>query len=485
MNEQMTGLASLGRYEDNRIAHVADGEMIIPPLSISLATKRQIFRDMLNQGINPANYIVGSSMGINPNSGLPEFFLKKLVKKIIKPVKKLVKAQVGLVKKVVKSKAFRKLAPIAANFIPIPGVGPLAAMAIRGAIGGVASGGGIKGALLGAAMGAAGGAAGGLKPGMSPVVAAGTKITPANYFKATSFGSNPFTKIKDAFAKIKSGGLRNIFGGLKDMKSSFAALKSGGSGGITSLGAGSNNPLLQMASSSLGGSSNPLVAFATQRMGQSSNPLVKLAGQYLERKASSKAQDSFNPMLQYASYGNPMMMYASTPATLVAANPSGMTREELLEEQDRINRAQFGLAGGMGGLAGLTSYFAARDVEKNPLVDIRENIRPDLRPAPVYGQGGFDLGFRGYAEGGEVLDMRDGGESEGPGTGTSDDIPAMLSDGEFVMTASANKGVGGYKISKSKGVVSLTPSGKPDRKKGARNMMNLMKTFEKYNEANA
>ena len=214
------------------------------------------------------------------------------------------------------------------------------------------------------------------------------------------------------------------------MKSSFAALKSGGSGGITSLGAGSNNPLLQIASSSLGGLSNPLVAFATQRMGQSSNPLVKLAGQYLERKASSKAQDSFNPMLQYASYGNPMMMYAVTPATLVAANPSGMTREELLEEQDRINRAQFGLAGGLGGLAGLTSYYAARDVEKNPLVDIRENIRPDLRPLRIWSV--FDLGFRGYAEGGEVLDMRDGGESEGPGTGTSDDIPAMLSDGELL-----------------------------------------------------
>ena len=81
--------------------------------------------------------------------------------------------------------------------------------------------------------------------------------------------------------------------------------------------------------------------------------------------------------------------------------------------------------------------------------------------------------------------MRDGGESEGLGTGTSDDIPAMLSDGEFVMTASANKGLGGYKINKSKGVVSLTPSGKPDRKKGANNMMNLMKTFEKYNEGYA
>ena len=54
MNEQITGLASLGRFEDNKIAHVADGEMVIPPLAISLATKRQIFKDMLDAGINIA-----------------------------------------------------------------------------------------------------------------------------------------------------------------------------------------------------------------------------------------------------------------------------------------------------------------------------------------------------------------------------------------------------------------------------------------------
>ena len=41
------------------------------------------------------------------------------------------------------------------------------------------------------------------------------------------------------------------------------------------------------------------------------------------------------------------------------------------------------------------------------------------------------------------MDLRQGGESEGPGTGTSDDIPAMLSDGEFVMTAKAVRGAGG------------------------------------------
>lgn len=36
-----------------------------------------------------------------------------------------------------------------------------------------------------------------------------------------------------------------------------------------------------------------------------------------------------------------------------------------------------------------------------------------------------------------------GGEVNGPGTGTSDSVPARLSDGEFVMTAKAVRGAGG------------------------------------------
>jgi len=36
-----------------------------------------------------------------------------------------------------------------------------------------------------------------------------------------------------------------------------------------------------------------------------------------------------------------------------------------------------------------------------------------------------------------------GGEVNGPGTGTSDSVPARLSDGEFVVTAQAVRGAGG------------------------------------------
>ena len=65
------------------------------------------------------------------------------------------------------------------------------------------------------------------------------------------------------------------------------------------------------------------------------------------------------------------------------------------------------------------------------------------------------------AEGGGVTDLRQGGESVGPGTGTSDDIPAMLSDGEFVMTAKAVRGAGGG-----------------DRREGAKKMYKMMDQLE-------
>ena len=54
------------------------------------------------------------------------------------------------------------------------------------------------------------------------------------------------------------------------------------------------------------------------------------------------------------------------------------------------------------------------------------------------------------------------GPINGPGTGTSDSIPAMLSDGEFVFTAKAVRGMG-----------------KGSRRKGAKRMYALMKALEK------
>ena len=50
--------------------------------------------------------------------------------------------------------------------------------------------------------------------------------------------------------------------------------------------------------------------------------------------------------------------------------------------------------------------------------------------------------YRREIQGG-IATMMHGGEVTGPGTGTSDSVPARLSDGEFVMTAAAVRGAGG------------------------------------------
>ncbi len=71
----------------------------------------------------------------------------------------------------------------------------------------------------------------------------------------------------------------------------------------------------------------------------------------------------------------------------------------------------------------------------------------------------------------EITSLRDGGNSNyprrtgqiaGPGTEKSDSIPAMLSDGEFVMTAAAVRGMG-----------------KGSRREGAKRMYALMHQLER------
>ena len=74
------------------------------------------------------------------------------------------------------------------------------------------------------------------------------------------------------------------------------------------------------------------------------------------------------------------------------------------------------------------------------------------------------------ADGGDVDFPRMNGQISGPGTETSDDIPAMLSDGEFVVNAKAVRGVG-----------KLNGAGKSkseQRREGARMMYALQKAGE-------
>ena len=82
-----------------------------------------------------------------------------------------------------------------------------------------------------------------------------------------------------------------------------------------------------------------------------------------------------------------------------------------------------------------------KDLRKKNLITLWDDVGIPSLPA-----------IRAIAEGGEVA---------GPGTGTSDSIPALLSDGEFVMTAKAVRG-----------------AGNGNRRKGAAEMYKLMRELE-------
>jgi hypothetical protein len=85
-------------------------------------------------------------------------------------------------------------------------------------------------------------------------------------------------------------------------------------------------------------------------------------------------------------------------------------------------------------------------------------MTPNFAASPQYGR------VPVYAANGGITSLypRKTGEINGPGTGTSDSIPAMLSDGEFVLTAKAVKGVGNG-----------------SRREGAKKLYRMMHSLEK------
>ena len=394
MEDNVQKLADMGRFEDDQLAHVATGEMIVPPV-ISPNTRMMIEQDMLNQGMDPNQYIVGGNPSINPRTGLQEFFIKKLFKKI---------------KKVVK-----KVAPVAGALF-IPGVGGV------------------------------------LSKGLGAV---GSKLG------------------------IKAG-LGSKFLGGKGFLDTAAAVRRG-IGGLSGFNRGQQTSF-DMVSSQLDPETNTYVDQYGNKVDAATYK------QYLSDPSSIPTVETgplnmpFGPMLRKRFLGD-----NSQPIF------------EQLTDSEKKDGFNFGEQGGLMGLATLFGLATKRAAEKTEggLRDIRLSTRPDLMPQQVFQ--GFDTGVRpgmsyggalgyrpGMSYGGPMdedeLDLRIGGPSIGPGTETSDDIPAMLSDGEFVMTAAANKGLGGFKIEKNKDSLTIFPTGKPDREQGFKNNDKLMKFFENYQD---
>jgi len=488
------GLAKLGRDEDQYMAHVAQGEMVVPPI-ISPETRERIEAEMRAAGLSPDEYTVGGGMSINPITGLPEF---GWLKKKFKQVKKVVK----------------KLAPIAA-VIPGPWQGP-AIMYNRGkAVVDLARGKGDLGTVIGAFAGGKAGAAG------------------------TAGKGNIFQRLKSGIGNfLKPGeGATGIFGGTfgPNLRKGIGTFFTPGENATGILG-GKLGPNIRSTIGSLfggegmGGQQGPQFEPILDESGMATGLYqeVGIPGSSFSIKELQDAgfmDNAGNLITQTSSAGENFLqsLFGEGQGSVADYDPitgQGQSRLGLIEDflKGIGGKTQEGIAsligggdskgifgGNMGtaalaGLLGKVAYDAAKEREgglaATPAVMMDElgryQLSKELGTGGTRGEFGlgpapkaleFNMGgpvYRQYFNVGGVaeLDMRDGGESAGPGTGTSDDIPAMLSDGEYVMTAKATRGAGAFNVKKNKSGIELVQGGKPSRKKGVENMRELMDIFE-------
>jgi hypothetical protein len=165
---------------------------------------------------------------------------------------------------------------------------------------------------------------------------------------------------------------------------------------------------------------------------------------------------------------------------IMDANPNYTLAQAQAVQKDlavNLGRQYLPLAAAGMGIAGLSGAFSTEQPQLPPGYEDFMNA-PGQRLLEQYPERyGLSFGgvntmsqtapyqmYRPYgaATGGSTSDFpRKNGHINGPGTGTSDDIPAMLSDGEFVFTAKAVRNLGNG-----------------SRRKGAKKMYALMKKLE-------
>jgi hypothetical protein len=494
-------LAQAGGGEDTALAHLRPGEIVLPPEMMEDPKFEAMVEDKFKGlGIDPAQAVVGMGIAsLNESTGLEEFgFFKKLGKKLGKIVK--------------------KVAPIA---MLVPGVGTALGGALGG-LGGLATKGLTKIGLggLGSALGSVGSTVmGGIAnagiPGLSSI-AGGT---------ASGFGG-----IKAGLGSLKGlvgdGPLSGLLGG-------------GQQPSIEEVGAG--DPMAQVRIDRLRseGMSDAQIMQNLQQSGMV--PQVSQGNFNLGRALTGGAEGG--GMFGGGGQGGGLGALGTAGLLGLAGSLGKMAYDETKKDtgvpltplntmnaagrfnmeaeiarrmgQQAPNPVEFGLlpqdnfpvlSGGqavptgmmMGGEVMMPMQMAEGGALPNKGLEALNKVAPQVVDQMGFNMGGqvmpmgYNMGGRPimpmqYAEGGNVAMedfQRQNGMINGEGTETSDDVPAMLSDGEFVMTGQAVRGAGSYELQQGDGgILNLIPSLDEDRERGTELLYNMMEVFG--NRANA
>ena len=498
-------MAAMGNGTDTYIIHASEKEIMLPR---EVAERNpelvgQIKEAIAAEGADPEAYVVGSDRNsINPMTGQREFLFKKLVRGVKKVFKKAAKI----------------ILPVAINAL-VPGLGTIASAAIGAGIGGLIQGESFGDALKSAALG---GITAGLASGISGALGSiGTPQTLGQGFITGLKGGLPASYsgsgLKGAFPSASDFALRKAgdplfmgtgFAGTETFENLVSgqravapvqnlyeqaslekakALKSGielsdeaalkivtdktaaAAGGSSVLGTAVKYGLPSLLAAGAAGAFDPIpTEEITEVAGldltdqtSAANPIASTTsvldaneGAYRVGVPSAPTFFDFNQImvpsaaLYGPSQGTIANLYANLTPVGAGTNvitPSATASGEAPTETEVAVVDIPGYDKTVTGMRPATLYGV--DAQGNPVY------------TPYYSDPILPAAYA--ANGGAMNFPRRTGQIEGPGTETSDDIPAMLSDGEFVMTAKAVKG-----------------AGNGSREQGFRKMYDIMRSFE-------
>jgi hypothetical protein len=496
-------MAAAGRYGDTMLAHISPMEA-------------QILRRY------------GGSGTINPVTGAPEFFLKKMFKSIGKAVKKFASSTVG---KIVLGTALFFLAGPAATTMFGTTAAPAVLAATQGFIAGAGTtllgGGSLKEALkAGAVGGLTAGAFTGLTQGasafrstsppalpdlvttpsslqMSPLeqqvqsaltgrapptaltytpppmpTGASTAAAAAPASSAPGIMQNPFpeTTLTSATRQgLSQTPQPSTFKGSMSLQKGYTPPPMP-QGGIGSLPAGvTSSPAFDFAQQGILDGGTGVSTVETAKRGILDKILPGRIQDEAQRSAFQKVADQFGMSAEQvrsqiasntasdavaAAYTKAASAGLSAYLPMAGLGIAALGATGGFEgEEGQVPPGFEGMMGGQGttGVELLAKYPERYGLQLGP-TQIMSSM-PYTSPSALFSAGRPQR----YSEGGTAAGAypRKNGPINGPGTGTSDSIPAMLSDGEFVFTAKAVRAMG-----------------EGSRRKGAKRMYALMKKLE-------
>ena len=385
-------MASYGRYGDDKLVHAETGELIVPKALIegNPELKSSIFGHLREMGIeDPERYVVGSEANsLNPDTGLPEFFLKKVFKGVSKALKK----------------AAPVVLPVALSFTPL---GAVYGAALGSGLGTLLQGGDIEDALKNAVIA---GGTGALIKGATGTGSFGQNISaelanPGARFQQFGTGVTTDAPLFRDFAAPTASSAKAAPQTITDMaQMQKQALDSGVQTGSTT-----TDPSFFDRTKDFLMPEKVTLTDALEQMGvdpaKATDANIKVAESIVAKGPGFMRR--YGPSIALAGLAAGSAGFFDAPEE---AEPEFLTGVELLEQ----NREKYGLPEEQ------IQYVA----DYNPFVPQR----------PV-----FTAEDGGVAE---VFPRRTGGIMPDEGIPNEDSVRAMLMPGEFVMTTDAVKGLG-------------------------------------------